>query len=223
MLVAIQAQATIAYNYPGGLVANGGSGPYTIGNYFTVNSAINVDQLGIYDSGYLNGGTVSVAIYAVSELDNQLTSASLAVAPVSFSAANPGTKVVGTSTFMKTVGNNVLNPGTYMVVANNYGNSGALPYYDNAGSSPGQISANTGGGALTFEGSYREDGNVALGSSLTDLSDWGFFDHTIPRMAAGNFGFFAIVPEASVFGGVAIALLGLIYVGRSAWLKNNVA
>jgi hypothetical protein len=113
-----------------------------------------------------------------------------------------------------------LSPGTYMVVANNYGNNGTFPYYDNGKAPAGGITANTGGGALTFGGSFIDFTTFALGGGLPNLPDWGFFDHTIPRIAAGNFAF-AVVPEASAFGGAAIALLGLIYVGRSVWLKRK--
>jgi hypothetical protein len=227
--VAIQARATIAYdnvayNYPGSLAPNGQNGPYTIGNTFTVNSAIDVDELGIYEPADRSfNGSISVAIYAINVVDEQLQGSTLAVAPVSFSGASSGTQVAGTSTYMKTVGTVLLNPGTYMVVANNYGNSGALPYYDSGLAPSGQITGNTGGGALTFGASYREAGVDPLGGSLDSPLSWGFYDMTIPRMAAGNFGFFTVVPEASVFGGVAIAMLGLVYVGRRAWLKHTAA
>jgi hypothetical protein len=228
MWVALQARATlaydeVAYDYPASLAPNGQSGPYSIGNIFTVNSDIDVNELGIYEpSGYTINGSISVAIYAINEVNEQLLGSSLVVAPVSFTAGSPGSLLAGTSTAMKTVGTVELNPGTYMVVANNYGSSGALPYYDNGKTPAGEITGNDFDGAVTVGAAYRAAGVDPLGASVENPLSWGYQDDTIPRLAAGNFAF-TIVPEAGVFGGVAIALLGLVYVGRCAWLKRTTA
>ena len=225
VFVAIQAGATVAYtdieayNYPVGLPGNGQSGVYTIGNAFTVNSPITVDDLGMFDAnGIPSTEPISVAIYSISAVADELQSATLAVNPVSFSALNPGTLLPGTSTRVLSVPSVTLHPGTYMVVANNYGGSGALPYYDTTHAPMGLISGNTGGGAVSFLGSYKDNGVIALGATLPDLSDWGYFDTQLPRMAAGNFSFtFTIVPEAGLFGGAVAVLLGLVYGGRCLW------
>jgi hypothetical protein len=225
LLIATQAQAVIAFNFP---QLNGNqnySGALTLGETFTVNSPININALAAYDdpangSGIF-GGAVNVAIYQVSLSGNTISSGTLAVSPLSFSTATPGSLIAGTTTREQLLGSSVqLGAGTYMIVANNYGGGTGTENNWNRNTYVGSPvpSANTGGGLVTWGANYYAFGNLTFGSSLptggwtydnvnNPPNDWH------PRYMAGNFDF-TPVPEVAAFGAASVGLLGLVFIGR---------
>ena len=232
-LVAARAQATIAYNYAGGLLGNQANGPFALGMVFDVGaSPISVDQLGAFDSGGDGfGGDLSVAIYSVTLSGNNIIGGTLAVNPVTFSIANPGTLLSGTTTRVLDIPSVQLNSGTYMVVANNYGTGGAEVDYNQGYTplAPNPNSVNTSGGALTFSGNYYVSPTVS--SWMSSLSGTWTYDvggdpgpgtTLIPRYAAGNFDY-ALIPEPEVsrLAMTGAGLLGLGCLVRQARRRRN--
>jgi hypothetical protein len=223
LLVAAQAQATIAYNYAGGLVGNQDNGPFALGMLFDVGaSPIEVDQLGAFDSGANGfGGDVSVAIYSVTLSGNNIASGALVVNPITFSILDPGTLLSGTTTRLQDIPAIQLSSGTYMVVANNYGSGGAEVNYNHGYTplAPNPNSVNTSGGMLTFSGNYYVSPTVPSwtpslpGAWTYDVGgDPGPGTTLIPRYAAGNFDY-NVIPEPAQFVITAIGLL-VLYLGR---------
>lgn len=224
LLVATQAQATIAYDFPelpGNMAYTGV--PLALGEVFTVNSSIFVTHLAAYDdpaNGYGNfGAPVSVAIYRFpgSTID---TAGTLVVNPLTFQTGDAGNHISGQATAVKPVpgGPVELSPGTYMIVANNYGgqqgNENGWDYTGGAGPT-----ANT-EGVVTYGENYYNGGNPSLVSPFPGgWADAGSF--ATPRFMAGNFEFFTPVPEVTAFGAAAVGLLGLVYIGRYARLRRK--
>ena len=232
-LVAARAQATIAYNYAGGLLGNQANGPFALGMVFDVGaSPISVDQLGAFDSGGDGfGGDLSVAIYSVTLSGNNIIGGTLAVNPVTFSIANPGTLLSGTTTRVLDIPSVQLNSGTYMVVANNYGTGSAEVDYNQGYTplAPNPNSVNTSGGALTFSGNYYV--SLTVSSWMSSLSGTWTYDvggdpgpgtTLIPRYAAGNFDY-ALIPEPEVsrLAMTGAGLLGLGCLVRQARRRRN--
>jgi hypothetical protein len=231
VLFAAEGKATIAFNFP---QLNGNQnygGALSLGEIFTVNSAININALAAYDnpangSGTF-GGNVEVAIYQVTLSGNNITAGSLAVNPVAFSTASPGALISGTTTREKALGSPVqLGAGTYMIVANTYGGGAGSEnnWNRNTVASGPYPSANTGGGLVTYSANYYLLSSAAWGSSLptgwqydnvnNPPNDWH------PRYMAGNFDF-TPVPEAATFGAAAVGLLGLVYFVRYARIRRT--
>ena len=214
-LFAWQAGATIVYNTPSGLVPNQGgafAGPWILGLDFTVNTGGSVDAIGAYTASGTFSGTVPVAIYNV---DSGLQ---VAGTEVNFSGTM-GT-LIGQTRYVN-IAPVYLAPGTYSVVAANYGVAGANDNW-NAGvanippSGTSLVTFNTVGGALT-DGSFRYDYGSGLAFPLSTVGS-GAAD---PRWSAGSFDF--AVPEASGFALAGVALLGLVYVGRVYSQKFKIA
>jgi hypothetical protein len=149
---------------------------------------------------------------------NSIQSSALVTPVVSFD----GSYAPGTA--LQSIANTVLGPGTYMVVANNYGVGGGAVDYNpawdpangatlgnpsNAGSNP-LIAAN----GLTFSqvGFYSGTGPLTGGFPMTLGSD-SFWTLGGAHYGAGNFDFVP-VPEAAGFTMAGIAMLGLVYAGR---------
>ena len=241
VLLAFKAGATIDYtalNYPGNLIGNQGGSPVdrALGFVFTVNSApIYISQLGAFDNPGnglgVFGGNVSVAIYRVTlGPGGTIASGSLAVSPVTFSTASPGTVIPGTDTTMKNISTVGLNAGTYMLVANHYGNVAGTEdpwniYYQNNppyhGGGPPNPSANTGGGLITWNGlDYYMNSPASWGNTMP--SGWTIpaGAGNYPRWTGGDFEF-SPVPEVGTFGVAAVGVLGLVYVGRYARLRRR--
>jgi hypothetical protein len=239
LLVAAQAQATIAYDFPTvNANQNYPSGSLSLGEIFTVNSSINVNQLAAYDNpangSGIFGGPVSVAIYSVALSGQNITGGSLAVNPLTFSTANPGTLISGTTTREQALSSPVtLGAGTYMIVANNYGGAAGTENNWNRGIPPGGASspwpsANTGGGLVTYGANYYYVGNIPMGASLPTGASWNYDavsnpgNTWHPRYMAGNFDFnLSVIPEVPQFAMVGVGLLGLVYIGRYARLRRT--
>jgi hypothetical protein len=228
-LFAWQASATMAYNYPSGLVGNQPDGPWSLGNVFTVNTPITVNALGAFEpvNGFSSQG-VSVAIYSINLDGTALTGGSLVTSVADFTGTP--TPLAG-STAVQNITPVTLQDGTYMVVANNYGSGMSVDYnqfWQKTGAS--LISANL-GSAVTFSSNGYAETTRGLGGSIDN--GW-FYDpsgpginggygqpiDTTPRYAAGNFEYtFTPVPEAAGFTLAGVGLLGLVYVGRCYRLK----
>lgn len=214
-----QANAILAYTTPTGLAGTQQGGVYALGDVFTISSAITVDALGAFTPNGIFSSPIDVAIYSVTMNGNSIQGSALVTPVVSFD----GTYAPGTA--LQTIANTVLGPGTYMVVANNYGVGGGAVDYNPAwdpanGASPGNpsdagsnplVAAN----GLTFSltGYFTETGTLTGGFPTTFGAD-PFWTLGGPHYGAGNFDFVP-VPEAAGFTMAGIALLGLVYVGRA--------
>jgi hypothetical protein len=222
----LQAQ-TLAYNYsattPNESAGQIDFGPYDAGNIFTVNSPIYVDELGLFSTSadpFGVGQTADVSIYSVTIISNEIDSATLVVGPATFSEASPGT-LVG-QTLEQGISNAELTPGLYMVAVDNFGSS-SLPYSDNQLPTVNSSSANTGGGLLSFGGSFLNSDNDPLTGNFpsADLPDWGFYSlgsDNAPRLADANFGFVAVPePGALAMTTIGFALFACLrrYINRS--------
>jgi hypothetical protein len=234
LFIATQAQAVIAFNFPQ-LNANQNqpSGSLTLGETFTVNSPISINALAAYDNpangSGIFGGAVNVAIYQVSLSGNTINGGTLAVSPLSFSTANPGSLISGTTTRERFLGSPVqLSAGTYMIVANNYGGAAGTENNWNRNTYVGSPlpSANTGGGVVTWGANYYAIGNVGFGGTLPGGATWHYDNVNNlpndwhPRYMAGNFDF-TPVPEVAAFGAASVGLLGLVFMGRYVGVRRR--
>jgi hypothetical protein len=232
LFVAAQAQAIIAFNFP---QLNGNQnypGTLSLGELFTVNTPVNINALAAYDdpangSGVF-GGPVQVAIYQVNLSGNNIIGGTLVVNPLTFTTANPGTLIPGTTTREQALSSPVpLGAGTYMIVANYYAGSAGTENDWNRNTYSGSLlpTANTGGGVVGYGANYYSFGNLTWGASLptgswvydnvnNPANDWH------PRYMAGNFDF-TPVPEVAAFGVAGVGLLGLVYIGRYARLRRK--
>lgn len=218
------AQATIAYDFTG-VVGNQASGNYSLGTLFTVGATpVIVNGLGAYDNGG-NGlvQSISVAIYEVTLSGNDITSGGLVIAPQTITS----TDLLVMDTRFKVLGGDPitrqLNTGTYLIVANHYGDGSINERNWNASAPPsGPTPTATGGGLITFGGNYyNPDPNSVWGPTLSGF----IFDAAntaTPGYSAGNFDF-TPVPEASHFALAGMGLLGLVYTGRCFWLRRRTA
>jgi len=222
-LVVAQASATVAYNFSAA-TGNQIGGQFSLGDVFTVNSSISVDQLGVI------GGSASassdVAIYSINLSGNTITSSSqvaLKTGITSGSASANGD--------LQSITPVVLAAGTYLIVANNMGASGVSDYnpvYDTANGpnfpdSTGVNHVTTASSPnITFSalGFFASSGS--LPANVNGFTADTFWTGGGPRYGAGNFDF-APVPEIGVFGTASAGLLGLIYVGRCGLRKRKVA
>ena len=233
LFVAAQAQATIAYNYPGGAFY-GNQGEYpgnlSLGNVFTVSSPITVTALGAFDSGGdgIGGSGVQVAIYQLNLDGTTITSGTLAVGSMTFSGSAQALYEDSNTRVASLPGAVQLDAGTYMVVANRYGTTanGASEldynaYVANGLGDPNPLSANPTAG-VTFGPSYvNTDGTLTWEGALP--GGWAFVGTPTPGApgyGAGNFDF-TPVPEVTAFGAAAVGLLGLVYIGRYARLRRK--
>ena len=226
-LMAHQAGAVTytAYNLPSGLAGNQSpGGPFSLGNLFTVNSPIQVTALGAFNpSGTFGSGGVSVAIYSVSiDGGNNITSSSVAVNAVNFSGAQA--VAGGTQTSFSPVTPVTLADGTYLVVANNYGQTGAAINYNPVSDVSNAMGADSGHGVVSSQaGYYSTSANLnPLGWSYDNPGTGGATSP--PRYGAGDFQYNLVaVPETATFATASVALLGLVYVGRCGLRKHKVS
>jgi len=227
-----QAGAIVAYNYPSTLAAaQPDPGPYSLGDVFAVTTPISVTALGAFDPSGASFGPVGVEV-AIYNITTGVVGGTLVTPVVSFSGTQ--SLLPSTSTAMTAINPVTLGPGIYMVVANNYGAAGALQDYNPAwenGTYPGSpshtgpngASANDAYGVIFVPGGGYFQSSSALGSTLG--GSWTFDNYyalSAPRYGAGNFDFTA-VPEAASFALAAVALLGLVYVGRAYSQKLKLA
>lgn len=196
---AVNAQASIiAYdNSPTtGASVFGGS----VGLDFTVNSAISVSALGVFDNGSsnnlagLNGGGVSVAIFNIGTQSE--------VSPVvSFTSSSAGTQINADA--FKTVTPFTLAPGSYTVIA-----AGA-DIFNSLGATNTSSTTNSGGGLISFVGGGRY--NPAAGLNFAGTVDGG----PANRYDAGTFQFASTaVAEPATFALLGTGLLALALTRR---------
>jgi hypothetical protein len=191
------------------LQAYGGS----LGMDFTVNSAINVDAMGVYDAagnGVING-TLQVEIFE-HNADNSWTPITATYAE--FTSANPGTQDLvndGPYDVYQAISPVLLDPGNYSVVA--VGFSTQDPNGNTGDGSLGATEDNS--GLLTYTGSSRYN---------TDENDALVFPTTVDggpanRYDAGTFEFSeAPEPASFILIGTGLALIGF---GRRRVLRNR--
>jgi hypothetical protein len=235
LLLAAQARAIIAYDFPEGLVGNlvGSSepGPWILGNVFSVNSAINVTAVGAFasESGYTFGAgvTVPVAVYS-------FDGANWSQVNGTFKEFSDNVGTLNGSARFQTLDSPVtLQPGTYAIMAANYGIPGAngwdlgfsgpgdtLPAFQTTTTAIEMAPPLDSYIALFRGGQYHPDFGATL--DLTFPADsfitWG--SGSTPYFAGATFDFdLTPVPEAATFGMAAVGLLGLVYLGRYARLR----
>jgi hypothetical protein len=209
-LVALNASAIIAYNNTGVVQNQSTDGPYALGNDFTVNQSIMITAIGAFDNGGAMVASVPVAIYNMA--NNTIVSGTL----VTLLQGTTGDFTANGSAFMN-IAPVTLGPGTYSIVAANYGQDGE-PYWWNHSPQGTEPGFNDGGGLITLGGGRYASPNTGL----------TFPGHTvgltpgIPTYAAGTFEF-TPVPETAVFATASVALLGLVYIGRYTVRKQKQA
>lgn len=231
----LSTQGAVAFDFtPGGqtLTGNQTGGTYSLGTVFTVNQAINVHGLRVFDNGMdgiggING--VEVAIYVLSSsgtldpADPATWDSGLSLVDHTFqSTTESADSSTGTRYAAETA---TLSPGTYLIVANRMGDTtaGASEQNYNYGiAAPGNqfsISTDTAGGLVTYGRSVATTSEV---SGFFFGGVWVLDPSTAsPNYAAGNFDFTA-VPEAEHFALAGVGLLGLVYFGRCAFLRRAV-
>jgi hypothetical protein len=199
---------------------------------FTVNSPISVTAMGAYSSGNLGGlppvapgmfdSPVPVAIYNI----NNLSSPQQVAGTFFQFAANQPYTVQGHSA-MASITPVTLMPGTYAIVAANYGLGTSFPFHLNNNYWVADVTANqvpaptfTTSTALTSLGWYRAFGSTLSTGVFTAPLDQG--SSANPFFAAGTFDF-TPVPEVAGFGLAAAVLLGLVYLGRCYCQRTRLA
>lgn len=209
----------MAYNNPIGInpAGNQTTGPFTLGMQFTAHQTITINALGAYSaglSGFIN--QISVGIF-----DNagSLVSQILSFQGTTSSGAGAnGSTYFSGSSMLASITPTVLTSGTYWIVASGLGSSSDPNWnYNFTGGSGISASTDGSGGVLTFGGN-----RYSYGSSFA-------FPGTVdggpaPRYGAGTFDYsFTPVPETAFFASISAGLLGIVYLGRLGFRKQNLA
>jgi hypothetical protein len=233
LLVAAQAQAIVAYNFPATPDSTSASGSLRVGNIFQVNPIPGLNQalvtrVGVADYGAPGfSGNVPVAIYSWSGSQwNEVAGTSHV-----FSGNPP---LVGGTAFYTLPTPVTLNAGVYAIMGANLGLGN--PYWNASGTHTDISGAATFGGGpyITMGavfGANTDRGWLTGGSDLPASIGGGTFVNYGANLFGGNPGTpsfagatfdFTPVPEATAFGAAAIGLLGLVYIGRYARLRRTV-
>ena len=230
-LCAWQAGATLDYTAIDSTATSSthviGTGSTTISQEFTVSAGANnlsVGQLGAYDNGLAAwGANVTVSIYS-----GYGTLAQTLIAGVTFNSSTPGSQLAGDTTsafrFLNPTtgaGATLVNGDTYALVVTGLGTA-ANKYYD-SGSGFGNTTVTRITGAGDVNGDLTWAGSTKVGNSTISPTGANYSDHFKYGFGSFTFSEFAAVPEASGFAVAAVALLGLVYVGRSYSRKLKVA
>jgi hypothetical protein len=187
VLLSYQSHASFSfvfdYSSPG--VAVNQSGEYLLGNNFTVNTPVEVTQLGVFTPDLApNGGTVPVGIYINSGSPSSWT----LVGTIQNITAADSAYVAGQTTYINLAVPLTLGPGLYSVVTETGGDYNSGFVYPSASS----VGFNTVGGALT-EGTYdiwNYGSPGSLGSPLTGMQTTGpgtAYPWNLPVFGAGTF------------------------------------
>ena len=194
---------TIAYQVPAGVVGNQSDGAnISFGMDFNINSAITVDQIGVFDSS--QDGLLAPIAAAIYDRSTQAL-----VSPVVTFAAGSG---VGSGTLVSGSRFLPIAPITLSagfqgaIVAYGYGNGTSAELAGNSfGAATGTPTfpwtVNDGGGLITFVGAGRYSGGGGA-IQYPGVTDGG----PVNRYAAGTFAF-STVPEPSA---VVLVLIGFI-------------
>jgi hypothetical protein len=233
-LVAGNARAGIAYDFPAGLPGNVDN-TFSVGYVFTVNEpeGVNLNALGLFDDGG-NGfpnATMDVAIYSVTiNPDNSLVGGAR-VAQTTFSGTtggNVGTLLSGTSTRVRPVSGVLAAGQSYIIVAGTRSTAGTdiEQFYSRAANEAGATQPGPGstvGTSLSFGGNYTSTKTKDFSIAGTLPGTWTYVDTAwTPAYAAGNFDF-TPVPEPVHFAMAGAGMLGLIYIGRGLWQRRKTA
>ena len=235
LLVAAQAQAIVAYNFPATPDSTSSSGTLRVGNIFQVNPTPGLEKalvtrVGVADFGASGfSGTVPVAIYSWSGSQwNQ-------VAGTYHEFSGTPSSLEGGAAFYTLPTPVTLNAGVYAIIGANFGS--ANPYWSASGTHTDINGAATFGGGpyLTMGavfGANTDRGLFINGATLPPNFSGGTLVNYGANLFGGNPGTpsfagatfdFTPVPEAAAFGAAAIGLLGLVYIGRYARLRRTVS
>lgn len=208
LFLAIPAQAVIVYNNTGLTGNELLAAPLRLGMDFQVNAGGFVTAIGAFDNGgdgFL-GLPVEVGIFDVG---------SSTLVPGTFAVFGGLYPLIAGSAF-QAITPVFLGAGTYSIVAANYGNTGGLERNFNAAFPGTPPTFDNASGSLTLLG-HREDIGVGLA-----FPTGNFFAGPNPIYGAGTFDF-TPVPEPETYGLAAIAMLGLVYIGRNLVLSRKLA
>jgi hypothetical protein len=234
LLVAAQAQAIIAYNFPVTPDRTTSSGTYEVANIFQVGSSpIAVTKVGAADFGAAGfSGDVPVAIYSWNSSLSQWNQ----VSGTYYDFTGTSGDLVGGARFHTLTTPVLLNAhGVYAIFGANFG--AGNPLWNASGTHTDINGAATFGGgsditmgavigSTTARGWYTTDRttlpDTISGGSLVNYGANLFGGNPgTPSWAGATFDF-TPVPEAAAFGVAAIGLLGLVYIGRYARLRRVV-
>ena len=230
LLMAAQAQAIVAYNFPGTPDSTVASSSFQVANIFQVGtSPIEVTKVGAADYGAPGfSGNVPVAIYSWNGSQwNQ-------VAGTYHNFTGTPSDLEGGARFYTLPTAVTLNAGgVYGIFGANFGS--ANPFWQASGTHTDPTMAPSFGdgsyitmGAVFPSGTDRGwytggstlNGSIS-GGTLVNFGSGLFVPQGTPSFAGATFDF-TPVPEAAAFGAAAIGLLGLVYVGRYARLRRTV-
>ena len=218
-LAACQASAIVSYNAfdtpnttLGNQVWNNGTGG-NLAQEFTPNQNILVTALGAFDSGLDGFGAANITVAIYNSVGTTLASQTF-TGTTTGTAGTLGNAADGNSSAYRflSVSPITLYAGqTYAIVASGLGST-LNPDY-NSGGGATLITANTGGGLLSFGNDYYStlggpvypNGGMALGGSQAGLYGAGTF----------NFTSLTPVPEVDTFAIAAVSMLGLVFIGRN--------
>jgi hypothetical protein len=154
-VIPLPSPLTTAWQVPAGTIGNQNYGG-ALGMDFSAERPLTVTALGAFDSGS-NGFSLPIRVqlwtrdeHGTPEYFTDDTGVAV-LADVTFSAANPG-QADGGSRFIALASPLTLPVGTYTIVASGYGNA---ELNGNSGVNPGPWTANSGDGAITFDGGSR--------------------------------------------------------------------
>jgi hypothetical protein len=224
LLMAAQAQATIAWNMPIGLAGNDnyasahGYASYDVGNEFKVNTAGYVNEVGVFNLNAQGFGSGSEVV-AIFQLNGSTWSQVSGTLHTFSGPASANTYVNSEAMFTLTTPVKLNAGGTYAIVAGGGGTT-ANPYWNSTQPSPGTKTPtwNSVGGALS---QLNTAAWYLGGSPDPNLTKWPGVSgvYTFPY-GAGTFDF-TPVPEVAAFGAAGVGLLGLVYIVRYARLRRT--
>jgi hypothetical protein len=200
LLAACSAQASFVFGY-GGATANQ-TGDYILGNNFSVNTPIQVTQLGVFSQDAPIAGSVSVGLYQNAGSSGSWT---LVGTIQTITAANE-TLNAGAQIDYINVSPITLGPGLYSVVtatSSDY-NSG------NPDTGVSAVTFNNLGGAVT-DGTYDIwNPGTSLGSSLSGMQTTGpgnpIYPWPLPVFGAGTLSASAVPEPTTVIAGALLLL-----------------